>query len=134
MEKQCRLNIVTNDNKNINENITSIITETRDGKIEILSNHAKAIISTIPTVTTFIDEAGNRKSIFTSSGILYINNNLIMFCCDSADFPEEVDLERAERAKERAEKRLADKKDIDIERANKALLRAKARIELKKCV
>lgn len=134
MEKQIRLNIVTNDNKNINENIISIITETIDGKVEILSNHAKAIISTIPTVTIFIDDSGSKKSIFTSSGILYINNNLIMFCCDSADFPEEIDLERAERAKERAEKRLVEKSDIDIERAKKALLRAKARIELKKCV
>ena len=134
MEKKIRLNIVTNDNKNINENIISIITETIDGKVEILSNHAKAIISTIPTVTIFIDESGGKKKIFTSSGILYINSNLIMFCCDSADFPEEIDLERAERAKERAEKRLANKNDIDIERAKKALLRAKARIELKKCI
>lgn len=132
MEKQCELNIVTNDGVNISENILSLVIESIEGKFEILSNHANAIISTIPTVTKLIDREGNEKKFFTSTGIIYIENNSIRFCCDCVNYPEEIDLERAIEAKKRAEKRLLEKNNVDIERAKKALLRANARIEVKK--
>ena len=42
----------------------------------------------------------------------------------------DIDLSRAQRAKERAEERLKNKSSIDIDRANKALERAKARLRI----
>ena len=47
------------------------------------------------------------------------------------EWPEEIDLSRAEDAKERAEKRLSEKADgTDVYRAEVALLRAMARINV----
>lgn len=132
VEKQSKLTIVTNDNKKVEEAVVSVVTESDEGKIEILPNHTKSIISTIPTVTTFISSDGKEKNLFTSSGIIYIDNNSIKFCCDSINWPQEIDLDRAKLAEERAKKRLSEKGNTDTERAKNALLRAKARIEIKK--
>ena len=132
MEKQCEFNIVTNDGKNIKENIFSLTTESIEGKFEILPNHANSIISVIPTVTRLVDIEGEEKILFTSYGIVYIENNSIKFCCDCVNSPEEIDLERAIAAKDRAEKRLLEKNNVDIERAKEVLIRANARIEAKK--
>ena len=79
-----------------------------------------------------VDIEGEEKILFTSYGIVYIENNSIKFCCDCVNSPEEIDLERAIAAKDRAEKRLLEKNNVDIERAKEALIRANARIEAKK--
>ena len=107
VEKHSKLIIITNDNKKVEENIVSIITEGEKGKIEILPNHANSIISTIPTITTFITCDGKEKNIFTSHGIIYIDNNLMKFCCGSINWPEEIDLEQA---------RLSEKSNINMEK------------------
>ena len=87
----------------------------------------------IPTTTTYTTIDGNKKKLFTSSGIVYIKENIINFCCDSFNFPEEIDIDRAEQSLKRAQERLNNKENnnIDIERAKRAEARAKARLELK---
>lgn len=104
-----------------------LITSTIDGEIEFKANHAPAIISTIPATTTIIN-GSNKENFFTSSGIVYIKDNELKFCCDSAESAIDIDRERALKSKERAEKRINEKKNIDIERAKRALARANARI------
>jgi len=105
----------------------SLITSTRDGQIEFKANHAPAIISTIPTTTTIIN-ANNKEKLFTSSGIVYIKDNELKFCCDSAEKSSDIDKDRALKSKERAEKRLKENDNIDVERAKRSLARANARI------
>ena len=74
----------------MHETIVSLITETSYGKLEILPNHARAIISTSNTVNVITDSFGNKKYISTSKGILYINDNLIVICCDNADLVDNI--------------------------------------------
>ena len=132
MGKLIKLNIVAPGREMLTEEIVSLATTADDGKIEILANYAPTIIATIPTVTTYTNIDGNKKKIFTSSGIVYIKNNIINFCCDSFNFPEEIDKNRVEESLKRAQGRLNSKEsNIDIERAKKAEARAKARLELK---
>jgi F-type H+-transporting ATPase subunit epsilon len=52
---------------------------------------------------------------------------------DAAEWPEEIDLERAQAAKERALKRIEDRHqdEVNMERAQAALARALMRIEMK---
>ena len=133
MGKLIKLNIVAPGREVLTEEIVSLATTESDGKIEFLANYAPTIIATIPTITTYTTIDGNKKNLFTSSGIVYIKDNIINFCCDSFNFPEEIDRERAEQSLKRAQERLnnKEKNNIDIERAKKAEARAKARLELK---
>ena len=133
MGKLIKLNIVAPGREVLTEEIVSLATTEGDGKIEFLVNYAPTIIATIPTITTYTTIDGNKKNLFTSSGIVYIKDNIINFCCDSFNFPEEIDRERAEQSLKRAQERLnnKEKNNIDIERAKRAETRAKARLELK---
>ena len=133
MGKLIKLNIVAPGREVLTEEVVSLATTEGDGKIEILANYAPTIIATIPTVTTYTTMDGSKKKLFTSSGIVYIKDNIINFCCDSFNFPEEIDRDRAEQSLKRAQERLNNKENnnIDIERAKRAEARAKARLELK---
>lgn len=133
MGKLIKLNIVAPGREVLTEEIVSLATTEGDGKIEFLANYAPTIIATIPTITTYTTIDGNKKKLFTSSGIVYIKDNIINFCCDSFNLPEEIDRDRAEQSLKRAQERLnnKEKNNIDIERAKRAEARAKARLELK---
>ena len=96
MGKLIKLNIVAPGREVLTEEVVSLATTESDGKIEILANYAPTIIATIPTITTYTTIDGNKKNLFTSSGIVYIKDNIINFCCDSFNFPEEIDKNRAE--------------------------------------
>ena len=133
MGKSIKLNIVAPGREVLTEEIVSLATTEGDGKIEFLVNYAPTIIATIPTITTYTTIDGDKKKLFTSSGIVYIKDNIINFCCDSFNLPEEIDRDRAEQSLKRAQDRLnnKEKNNIDIERAKRAEARAKARLELK---
>ena len=130
MGKLTKIKIISPDRNDIEEDIICLKTMNCDGGIEIYANHIPMIMSTVPTITTFIDEAGNEKKLFTSNGIIHIKNNEIKFCCDSINWPEEIDRERAKLSKERAEKRINSNENEDKERARRSLARALARLEL----
>lgn len=131
MANLIKLNIISPSRDTITENVISLKTAASDGEIVCLANCAPIIIATVPTATEYTSESGEQRKIFTSSGIIYIKDNIINFCCDSANYKEEIDIKRAEEAKERAENRLKGKEDIDIERAIRSLARANARLSLK---
>ncbi|GAB6169229.1 F0F1 ATP synthase subunit epsilon [Clostridium carnis] len=129
MAKTFKLDIITPDKQALTLDVESLKTSTIDGGVEFRANHTDIILSTVPTTTTIVKADGSKQNLFTSSGIIYLKENHLKFCCDSMELPSEIDISRAESAKNRAEKRLNDTKDIDIERAKVALARANARIE-----
>ena len=132
MGKTIKLNIVAPGREVLTEEIISLLTTEPNGKIEFLANHAPSIVAAIPTVSVYTTANGDIKKLFTSSGIIYVKDNVINFCCDSFNYPEEIDINRAEEAFKRAEERLTSKKEnVDIERAKRALARANARLQFK---
>ena len=94
-----------------------------------------AIVAATPTVSCAgLPLNGERKKLFTifQWNETYVKDDVINFCCDSFNYPEEIDINRAEEAFKRAEERLTSKKEnVDIERAKRALARANARLQFK---
>jgi len=111
--------------------IKSITVPGTKGRFQVLKNHAP-IISTFEIGMIRVDLSGKQKHFATAGGTIEVLNNKILVLADSIESADEIDLERALKAKERAEKRLSDKKsDIDIPRAQAALARALNRIKIK---
>lgn len=127
-----RLRILTAEKEAFNENVQSFICEDFQGKFQLLAKHEPSIIVTKPTVAIIQDNKGNNKKIFTSTGLIKVNSNEVLFCVDAAEWPQDIDLNRAKKAEERAKKRLSENKDIDMKRAQLALMRAVARIDINK--
>ena len=131
MSNTIKLNIIAPGKKIISEEVEAFSTESSDGKVEFMANHAPIICSTIPTISTIRKNGGEVIKLFTSTGIVFIKDNVINFTCDAYDYREDIDIDRAEKAKNRAEQRLKAKENVDLERAKKALQRAIVRIRLK---
>ncbi|MFL0250481.1 F0F1 ATP synthase subunit epsilon [Clostridium neuense] len=113
--------------------VSEISTRTVEGGLGILANHSDMVAFLQPTETKFIQADGTEKKAFTSTGVLNVGASEVTFMCDASEWPEEIDVNRAEKAKERAEKRLRDAKgdNIDVKRAELALSRALERMKVK---
>lgn len=132
MAKTFKIKILTPSRVVIEEEVEKFFTSTINGNVEFLSGHAPIILSTIPCITIIEGSNGEKKEVFTSKGVINIKDNALVFCCDAAELPEEIDLARAESAKERAEKRIKESSKFDVERARASLARAMIRMDLKK--
>jgi F-type H+-transporting ATPase subunit epsilon len=111
--------------------IKSITVPGTKGRFQVLKNHAP-IISTFEIGMIRVDLKDKPKYFATAGGTIEVLNNKVLVLADSIESSDEIDIDRALKAKERAEQRLSEKSsDIDIERAQAALARALNRIKVK---
>ena len=98
----------------------------------ILPNHAP-LISTVTISELVITKNGVKESYATSGGVIKVENNKVELFLQSIESVDEIDLDRAIAAKDRALKRLAtpDLETIKITASQLALARAENRIKLK---
>jgi F-type H+-transporting ATPase subunit epsilon len=129
MDNKFHLIIITPERELFSGEVVELNCEGNDGHFGILPNHAPMITTLVPTVINFEDVMGKKYKAVTSDGVFKINNNKATLLCNSAEWPEEIDRERAEKAKQRAEGRLKEKSlETDLKRAQFALLRSIARL------
>ena len=113
-------------------NIKSVSVPGTNGSFQILFNHAP-ILSTLEIGTIKIEVEDKTFSYFAASGgTIEVLNNKIRVLTDALEAFEDIDLNRAKNALERAQKRLANKdsEKINVSRAEEALARASNRIKL----
>ena len=112
------------------EEIESINLKTVEGYRTILSNHIP-LVAMLDTCKCTLKEKGNTHCYALAGGLLQINDNEMRILTDDIEGKEEIDIERAQRAKQRAEKRLLkSEEDIDLKRAEIALAKAINRIKI----
>ena len=111
---------------------TPIITiQTEDGNQGVLPNHMPLVtMLRIGSMTS--DENGVRQTYAIAGGLFYFRDNVAEILTDAIENKNDIDLERAKKAKERAENRLeSNDPNIDLKRAQLALSKALNRIEIK---
>lgn len=126
------LEIVTPDRLVYSEQVNSVTVRGVEGELGILPGHIPFV--TPLQVAPVTVKVGNISTPFAvQGGFVEVRKEKVVILADSAEKPEEIDLERAEAAKERAETRLkaSNRQDeIDHRRAELALQRAMNRIKL----
>ena len=129
---ELNLEIVTPDKSIFSEVIESVTIPGTLGSFQILKNHAP-LISTFDVGVVTVKSGDEPAYFSTSGGTVEVNNNKVLVLADSIEPIEQIDIDRAEKAKERAEERLKRKheKDVDEVRAAVALKRAINRINVK---
>ena len=104
---------------------------TIEGQIGIYPGHIPLATVLAPGVMT-IHNNGEEKKAALHSGIVEIQPYKVMILAEIAEWPDEIDLKRAEEAKVRAERRLGgDRSGIDVQRAEFALRKSLIRISIK---
>lgn len=102
------------------------------GGFQVLYNHAP-ILSSFEIGSIKIVEPDNKATLYaTGGGTIEVLNNKVLILAESFEAPDDIDVDRAKKALERAKERLANKKqaEIDVVRAEAALKRAVNRLKL----
>jgi len=128
---QIHLEVVTPSGAVVSEEVDIVTAPGVGGEFGVLANHAP-FLSTIKTGTLSFKKDKVSKYLMVTGGFTEVSNNKITFLVESAEFGNDIDVDRAMRAKERAEKRLVQAQQatekINRVRAEAALQRALARI------
>ena len=102
-----------------------------EGDMGVYKDHIPLTTVLAPGIVTITEESGQKKAA-VHSGFAEILGDKVTLLAEIAEWPDEIDWDRAERAKRRAQERLASKaEDLDMMRAELALRRALVRISLK---
>jgi len=101
------------------------------GSFQILHNHAP-LISTMEIGIIKIKLSEDKTEYYaTSGGTVEVLNNKRLILADSLEVAEEIDIDRAKRAMQRARERVENKNEkIDTARAEAALARALNRLQV----
>lgn len=128
--KLLQLKIVTPDRIFYEGEVSMVEMNTTDGEIGVYKEHVPTTFILVPGVLT-IHEEGEEKCAALHAGFVEVLQSQVTVLAEAAEWPDEIDVERAERAKARAEERLHDRADnINQMRAESALRRALTRIEV----
>ncbi|GGE05226.1 ATP synthase epsilon chain [Marinithermofilum abyssi] len=126
-----QLDIVTPERTVYSEQVEMVIARAAEGDIGILPHHSP-FVSPLKITAVRVKKDGKEFLVAISGGFIEVRGDKVTILAETAELPQDIDVERAEAAKERAEKRLADKKkeDIDFKRAQLALDKAINRIKV----
>lgn len=128
--KTIHLEIITPDAAVFNDDVEFVLVRALDGDLGIMPNHAP-LIASLRVWPLLYDKDGKRSCVCVASGFLEMKDNKITVITPAAELPEQIDLERAERSRDRAEKRLQEKaQNLDEARAEASLERALHRIDV----
>ncbi|MBM7615131.1 F0F1 ATP synthase subunit epsilon [Alkaliphilus hydrothermalis] len=130
MASKFHLQIITPTRTFLDEEIEMVVLRTVEGDMGIMKNH-------IPMVTPLsigklkINKDGSTREAAIAGGFVHVDREKTVIITDSAEWPDEIDVNRAKEAKERAEERLnKGTQDIDTLRAEIALKKAMNRLNL----
>lgn len=123
--------ILTPEGSIFDDEVTGVRVPGEMGSFEVKTLHAN-IISSLEIGEILVRKAaGGEQSFSVTGGFVEVVDNKLTLLAEAAEPVEEIDVERAKEAKERAIERLeSDDKEIDKNRAKKALKRAENRIKL----
>lgn len=103
------------------------------GEFGVLIGHTPFLTTLKTGIIRYTDLDQKERLVFVSGGFAEALPDRVTILAESAELREDIDLERAKAAMQRAQQRLAQdrsKEDINFERAKAALERAITRIKL----
>lgn len=127
-----KVQVITPERKFYEGEASMVELTTTEGEIGVYRNHIPLTAIIAPGVLK-IHETNGVKEAALISGFLEILPEKIVVMAEVAEWPDEIDANRAEEARIRAERRLKEQSgEVDIMRAEQALRRALVRISLTK--
>jgi len=130
MENALQLEVVTPDKQVVSRAVDYVSAPGVEGEFGVLPNHVNLLSALAIGILRF-NVDGKTQNVFISSGFADVSDNRVTVLAEAAELAEDIDQARAQAAKERAEKRLAEKTEkVDTLRAEAALHRATIRLNI----
>ena len=120
------LEVVTPERVAYSGQVSSLQAPGSEGSFGVLAGHIPLLTSLQIGRLRFVEEDGNEVKMAISGGFVEVRREQVAVLAETAERVEEIDVERAEAARQRAEERLAQARDeqVDVARAQAALARA----------
>lgn len=130
LEKRFNLQIITPERVLFEDEVEGVQAPGAAGSFEILTGHIP-FLSLLEAGPVGVSESGTRRMLATSGGMIEVLRTGATLLLETAEWADEIDVSRAEQARERARQRLAERADdLDVDRAELALLRAINRLRV----
>ena len=128
MAKTLHLSVVTPSALVADQDVNYVGAQGLEGDFGVLPGHA-ALLAALRVGHIFYKTGDDTRYVFVSGGFAEVSNNKVIVLAETATRAEDIDTERAAKAKARAEERLRSKnRDIDQVRAEASLQRAVNRL------
>ncbi len=130
-EKTFQVDFVTPKKIIYSDRVVSISAPGVMGSFQVLYSHAPLLAAIAVGGVKVRDTDGRELYFATSGGFVEVRENKVVMLAETLEPAMEIDVDRAKRAKERAEGRLAGKRaEINFERVRAALMRATNRLHV----
>ncbi len=128
--KTFKLEIVAIDKVFFSGDAESLVFPAFDGERGVLAGH-ETMVSAVKSGELRFKANGKTHVIACGDGLVEILGDRVVLICDFAERPEDIDVLRAEHAKERAQERIrARRSEIEFVHSQAALARAMARLKV----
>ncbi|MEA1968934.1 MAG: F0F1 ATP synthase subunit epsilon [Thermodesulfobacteriota bacterium] len=132
MAENIFLEVVTPDKAVVSEDAQIVMAPGTEGEFGVLTGHTTFLTSLKTGTLRYTDASGKERCVFVNGGFAEVLPNKVTLLAETAERRKNIDVERAAKAKKRAEERLVKSgPDIDMMRAEAALRRAIHRLSLK---
>lgn len=110
--------------------VDMVVAPGSDGTLGILPHHAP-LITTLATGELRVKKGGGEQSLVVFGGFMEVTPEKVIVLADTAERAEEIDVARAEAARQRAESQIAQQaSNVDMAKAELALRRAAIRLQV----
>lgn len=131
MPEKLMLEVVTPQKAVVSETVNSVVAPGTEGEFGALKGHTTFLTSLKVGTLRYTDASGKDHSLFLNGGFAEVLPDKVTILAESAERQQDIDVVRAQAAKERAEQRLANRAaGIDLLRAELALRRALHRLKV----
>ena len=125
-----KLEIITAERQVLADDVNVVVAPGIEGELGILPHHAP-LMTMLKPGELLIRKDGEETYMSVSGGFLEIRPDKIIILADACERAEEIDIERAEEAKLRAEESLkTHPPELDVAQAQAALLRSLIRLKV----
>jgi len=131
MAEKLLFEVVTPDRKLLSAEADVVVLPGVEGQFGVLAGHVP-FLSALDVGEMYYRDGGKTEYLSVSGGFAEVTGKKVTIVAEAAEMGREIDIERARKAMERAEKRLATAKteNIDWARAEAALRRAIMRMKV----
>lgn len=128
-----RLEVITPSRRFYEGQVDMVEMNTTEGEIGVLSGHIPMTVIVKPGILNIYEQSGEEKRAALHAGFAEILPDRMTILAEIVEWPEEIDEDRAEAARQRAQDRISGRSpETNMARAETALLRAMARIHVLK--
>ena len=121
MPDRLTLEIATPTRLVVTETVDEIVIPGSEGYFGVLAGHAP-FLTTLGIGELMYRVGRDERYLAVSGGFAEVRNDKVIVLADTGERPDEIDRTRAERARERAERRLSGRSEVEVVDYNRALL------------